>query len=795
MGATSSIISTPPASREEIYKRTDEYRTLLNDIFNYMMHEIKINDFMQLSTDAGCKKYVLFMANNLQHFFHQMRIDVTRDKHGILAFRRISDVENPTGEAKAQKQTLCTVLAYYYTRIFQIYGAIVLTTVDDMTNIMKSDIPQRIETDITYTINPAPGHQLEQVKGTKRVIQGGAYPDLGILRFIHPFLSTVPGKEEYVRDKRDSYGYVTQYQGLGRDDIVFFKPDMEQTDAVGRRLVINPRKRTALFSIYLPALPKISYLEMELEEERNMEVSFALRSLKYTKKGESYETTEYIMRGKPILQEIFEDNNLPYQFTLLPSTNRDIPYQIKDSTLDVAGYFQKMLGVLIPYIKKKAEDKSAYAVSISNSAVQKPLQLGSTVDAITRNPQAVCISRAEQLLRRDAFGRDPAEQKFVSSICKNTFFQAGDKKPERKGIPLPGHPLSESKALQATVLLFFDTISSATPGVFQGSNITMSDASFQQYRAFMLKLTALYEGTAAMQQKTITPKTTLDDIKDIHGTAQGICHDYKDQEISLTLEQAKQIQPYVLSLLERQMKHIRECNAILNELFYVKRTSPREVSISLSQGIMRGGIPFLNQMVVKTRNVLTSYFIDCDVMYVHAEDKVLEVKHEEKVKAAKAAADARKVAEQAALARAAARAAQNTRIPTTQTQGPIPMGLATAPLAQAAAEEGERRRKMGEATRAAAAAQLAAQQAQETALAAQRAATNTAAQQAALQQAELQRKEQELRNRLAGMPRSNQVTVAEGEQYGTQLERSQRVRRPPVRFGQGGGKTRKRRAI
>ena len=803
MGNTSTkiseLVAKPPLTRDELYKRTDEYRNLLNDIFYYMMNEIKINDFIQLSTAAGCKKYVLFMANNLQHFFHQMKVDITRDKHGILAFRRVSDLENPTDKAKTQKETLCTVLAYYYTRVFQIYGAIVLTTVDDVSDIihMAEAITQP---DTILDILPAPGHPRTTILESKRIF-GGAIPNFGVCKFIHPFMAMMPGKNEYMR-YNEYGGYLTNYRGRGQDDVVYFLPDREQLDDMGRLIKSDDFKGSGRFSIRLPETERLSYVTIHVEDDRRGHITCRWYSLSYYTKGASRSTIEYVMNGKPIY-DLFKDNSIPHHITLTRSadTNQSTAiYVINDVALSVEDYFQKVFSILIPYLRKQ------YNGSTDKSIVEKSsmrgLELTYAVDSIKNKPQARCISRIHQLLQQEPFAGDPSGKRFVSSICENTFFTNPlDRTTSRKDIPLPGHSLSESKGLKATLELFFDTVTEATP------HLVMSNESFQDYRKFMLQLVALNEGTAAMQAKAHEREITLEGIKDMR-TDQHVCIEYKNKKIPLRMEQAAKLKPFIAALFKRHVEHIVKCNDLLHELFYIEYskedTYQKHVRISLSDNIKKGGIVEVNRIGKKVRDLIMLYFIDCDKGYLDSEDVILEMKHEEKIAEAKAKEQKRKASEQAAAQAAAARIAHTAAraAPAVQPVQPpnnAPRGLTTAALAQQAAAIGQQRLNLGQARQTTTAAQLAAQQAQQAAQDAQRRAANAITQQAALQDAVRQRVQQdkideEMRKRLAGMKtasRSNQATVAEGARYGAT---GPRERRQTVRFGQEGGKTRKRRS-
>jgi len=127
-----SGLSSTITTHADLFKKTAGTRHVVDDIFTYMMHHLKVNDFMNLSNPEGCNKYVLFMANNLSMFFSKLRVAPHLGKEGVLAFRSIDELEEPKGDALKEKESLCLALAYFYTRIFQIYGAIALTLIDDI---------------------------------------------------------------------------------------------------------------------------------------------------------------------------------------------------------------------------------------------------------------------------------------------------------------------------------------------------------------------------------------------------------------------------------------------------------------------------------------------------------------------------------------------------------------------------------------------------------------------------------------------------------------------------------------
>ena len=138
MGAGQSIPST--LSRQKVFELTRDTRGMMDVLLDYMLKEITVRDFVALSNPTECKKYVIFMANNLYKHFYELQIVPIKDKKGVIAFRPVKELVNPPESEESERQSLCLTLAYFYTRIFQIYGALALTVIDDSKFMMESGI-------------------------------------------------------------------------------------------------------------------------------------------------------------------------------------------------------------------------------------------------------------------------------------------------------------------------------------------------------------------------------------------------------------------------------------------------------------------------------------------------------------------------------------------------------------------------------------------------------------------------------------------------------------------------------
>ena len=158
MGAGQSIPAT--LTRQKVFELTRDTRGLMSVLLEYMLKEVTVRDFMALSNPTECRKYVIFMANALHKSFYELQIVPTRDKRGVIAFRPIKELIQPAGEeSDRERQSLCLTLAYFYTRIFQIYGALALTLIDDASVISESGLTS-FYGEASKTGLMAPGTQL-----------------------------------------------------------------------------------------------------------------------------------------------------------------------------------------------------------------------------------------------------------------------------------------------------------------------------------------------------------------------------------------------------------------------------------------------------------------------------------------------------------------------------------------------------------------------------------------------------------------------------------------------------------
>ena len=723
-----SGISSAITTHADLYKKTAGTRRMVDDIFTYMMYHIKVNDFMKLSNPESCQKYALFMANNLSMFFSKLSVKPELGKDGVLAFRSIEELEEPKGPAKQEKESLCLVLAYFYTRIFQMYGAIALTLLDDINYTVEMSTlmgarPQS-ETDPLDRSITTPGQAYSYVEPRTpkqlRVMEGGQMggwiPKLGYFDFLNRGLlveQAAPVQQPYLSPYgipyqppapttafTNQYGYTVNFVFKDqKQKYMYFKP--EPAD-VGGRDVTAASSQKGTFS-WVDSQKKI--FEITVSVRKGVDENHAQFSVDSIRFRKSRETTDTILRKEDI-KDILSGNKkaddiVPDSITVsstqtFPTLSQTQPsqgqYETKDY-VDINSYFKALFNAIIPSITKQYESGD----SIAGRSVMDAMNIRRFYENYTNvKPLGHCIARALQLLNADPYGRDEKGKQFISSICKTSFFVPhGKTDAERRGVPKPDEPITESPGIMSLALLFYDTVGKATPHIF------MSKQSFEQYKIFMKQMAGLFMGkeTASelqidnMDIRTIHPKTAQEEKEKIKLTSdgktdiidrrtfdqsskttikKGVCSpEQKDKTISLDNDTKQNVHGVVRQLFKRQLNHAVKCEKILRQLFTIEHQENMPVRIKINDDILKGGLGALNRINAEVRQILIQYYSDCESMYLVGVRHIEHQGHRQAHAKAQAAAEAKAKTDAEAKAKAAEVQAQAAQAQAAQAQAPL----------------------------------------------------------------------------------------------------------------------------
>ncbi len=641
MGAGQSIPST--LTRQKVFELTRDTRGLMNILLEYMLKEVTVRDFVALSNPTECKKYVIFMANALNKSFYELQIVPTKDKKGVIAFRPIKELITQPQDADNERQSLCLTLAYFYTRIFQIYGALALTLIDDATYMSESGL--------TSLYSDGPKQGLLPPGFRQYVSSGGTVPlemqgDLGNFYFLNTFLD----------DKTAEGFYQTVYEGSGQHqgEVLF---DAVRLKREGMKPILEvegkPVVQKGTFYIGYKGAKKYAELEVAAWRAGVGVVGFKFGPILYTKKGSSEE------KKFNIPQDIIRVNTLKITSDSAAGRGGRKQYIIEGVSQSISEYFNTVFYKLIPLIKTLSDgdsttDTTSYTpsytssssgVAISEVGTAEELHLARTINNLQKTkPLGHCLARAMQLLGTLPLGgRD-------TFICKAKFLEqtttssTGIKTTvSRSGIPGPGMILDDSPGLAATVQLFYDTIVIGTPKIIMGDKPKAAGqlSSIQQYIEFMKKLAIVFGDYTIAGTPRTDDSLKQAGLKGIRNRRDRDWCGAVQENISIPANTVASVYDIVNQLYKRQLLHSNSCGKIFRMLFSLERDKASgRYRISLSNNIIQKGFPEIERINYEARKVLVEYYTKCEETYLVGMNLILKSKREAAATAARLASTA-----------------------------------------------------------------------------------------------------------------------------------------------------------
>lgn len=624
MGGGTSKPVPSTITRDILLKTTAKTREIIDIIFDFMIHNIQLRDFYSLSSPERCRRYVLFMANELYSKFIEFRIYPTLDKSGLIMFRKVDDLTNPPEPEKRRQQSICLHLAFFYVRIFQIYGALALTLLDDATYSQSTGAIGLAKT--RDGILPPPGSipylastslQIPQRREiplrVPEMTGGGLYEsgrymqlreeDKRTLRLFSPFASILRKPMFLDTDGSITPEFFIEFAGMHREtgspDCIFKKVDDSH-------------------AIIKCKLPNISYtieftakqtdrgtIRMDIDDDINIK-----------RRGEE-ETTESLS------ELVGSDKILALHFTpyfaewKVTYTHHTTPESVSTFIYNLLYKLWKQLVLSAPSKRETIEREDdrlrgdtgrvgdAQKLFGEISGTNPHLHLEPIVEGLTRKRKfAHCIGRALQLL--DAVPQFTATvgSKRVSYVCNPKF-----SKDSISGSA--GTTLSKATGIMALADLFYDTIKPNMTSVSIGDGVTMSE-----YIDFMKRMTKVFTGEE--RKIDINPDAQLRSLQHIETTDRDrrLCRGQYDTNVVIT---NKSIQDKVHAIIQHlfyyQIVHASRCAEILTQLFEI-RQDKGQYSIRIHPNIIKKGILEIDRISRTTRNLLVEYYERCETMYV-----------------------------------------------------------------------------------------------------------------------------------------------------------------------------------
>ena len=135
MGGGSSKISADnfllTRSRQDLLRMTASTRSFSDAIFLYLKNEMQIKSYINLlGSSTACEKFIFLLEEDLKKVFERLPVRIGQDKKGVLAFQRIDDIIKKE-DSKQYTYSYCQHVARFVTRLFQLYGALALSVLDN----------------------------------------------------------------------------------------------------------------------------------------------------------------------------------------------------------------------------------------------------------------------------------------------------------------------------------------------------------------------------------------------------------------------------------------------------------------------------------------------------------------------------------------------------------------------------------------------------------------------------------------------------------------------------------------
>lgn len=579
MGQGQSLQSPTLPSREEILKRTNNGKTLIKDIFSWMVYQADIKEFYSLANPDHCSKYIFITANALDALFKKIQLEPQEGQKGMIYLQKAQFLTNPEEpQLKEARKLLCTKLAFFYVRIFQIFAALALSVLD---------VDTASEGKLINVIGQL--RQSDQYIPLFGKQQGGA---LSQSRFL-------PKAFEDFRPYLKETQKENIYEILGTEQTLYLKlSQKEETDTlkllylrkssqlnkllrVESDIKVEKTNDDKLLSVYLI---NIHDVEDNSSLREDIKIKFVYSNIDRSWKDSSTNDPINIR-----LFEVFEE--YIYEDVLLGKKYRNLLKQ-KQQTRKNTNYKNRNTGKYNSYTRRDDYGRSkAYNFQEASRSVQEGLHTKMLLESFNPPPKAHCIARSLQLLSESGLqAKFPAE--VYSSICKTKFLT------DSRSLPVADSGIDKEVGIYALSQLFYDVIRESMPAI--------SEKTREQQQAFTKKMAFVFEEKKDEQKQFSQIKNKL---------PSGICDEKsKDRILKITnRDLIFKLRDTVRKMIDQQISHTANVVLLLKKMFLLP-IKPGD-RLEIHPNVRRLGMQEVNRLAQEARNLLIAYYENCEIFY------------------------------------------------------------------------------------------------------------------------------------------------------------------------------------
>jgi len=647
-----------------------------------MLQELNIQDFYLLTSKETCSKYVVMLANKLDTVFLTLKLMPSMGAAGTILFRPIRQLEKPeTTEEELNRQSLCMFIAYFYIRIFQIYGALSLTLIDDVKTFMDSGIIQASQEQLRYLSQAGLLGTVGNVYGRTSI---RTTPDE------QPTGSRLSAYDNILRQQQQRlsrrygtigsrYGYDSYYRGGGKASEVlsntpfdfmkrFVDPDdpgsnesirvdgkQEQFDlgytldvpntpntyfSIGN--VSNQRDtREGYIFIFTSKSPKIPYgiIQVKVTGKR-LQNGYALifdgTRLNRIKPPARGDDVPYDLNLHKIFPQIRIDNqgnlidgNIPLALKLSEYINKIIKLETT-SGVKQEEVLKSIIDSDDTYSSWSTQQQRRRTITpalssmkfwVTDDKAPVHLRLKRTFEALTKTREiGSCVSRGLQLL--NALSGQSTVWK--SSICDKSFLVTTNRV-DRDGGVQAGEALDKHSGMMAAAELFFDVVANNQVGVTQETH-----KGINEYANFLKTMDALYGRTLTEPAQDRRLESLADISNRYLSDACSTVGKSLQQNPELDATTTKDVWGQVIKLFQIQASQAKKCGIVFNALFFIDKKGAGKPYISINPTLLKGGVPKLDSITKYARNILLDYYSGCETEFQKGVATIVKSREEPK---------------------------------------------------------------------------------------------------------------------------------------------------------------------
>ena len=590
-----AVSTTRGITREQLLHSTESSRDFITKLFQVMITKLTPEDFMKLSKSQTCSSFVFLMADSIGKIFDDLRIRPKRERDsGIVFFQKVDTLRAQTAETRQ----LCLIIAFFYIRIFQIFGSLSMTILDDpsagaVLGVLKYQ-PQAAAPGLF-------GRVPQRIPGARGAMLGGA--DSG-------YFTGSPTMRKFLSIK-DLLNDPETYSITGESDKKGFQ-------FINSELRLFPT-RTDFRSLYLEIdggtiLATLDLTEPTRKIDSTHQMTATLKNFKFTDTSidsSALTTVNTALKSISVVLKVTSNDGKR-------SWYREGGKSLVDSLEDELTKVVRRARDYITNPEKAKGKLDTTAVPLTDVGVPRALvnqYIIQTLKGIVGyKATSFCVARALQLLDANSLYQ-PRPMEATSGVCTTRFDALPISVPESK------KPITSIPGLKGLDQLYY-----VNPHVGPKEE-TLFDKVDPDYANFLSLMSGLF-GSGGPPTANFT---SLDSVlaRDPQCAPNAIKHYLRIQDPKAI----QKIMNIIQQLFARQLEHTKRVLGFLKQtLFIIKKThDPGSGTvgsyIEIHPRLLQGGIDELAKTSKMAREILVEYYKGCEELYQKGVQEVLASKY------------------------------------------------------------------------------------------------------------------------------------------------------------------------